>query len=110
MKRFVRKVSLFIFMWSTFGWRKTMNVVQEIQKLIERGRPLVEDALEKMHRDRVRQFVVASQFDIRKNFKLPDTLSSKDFVSNFMAIYDEYAKFGKNEEMREAEVVPSPKE
>jgi len=27
-----------------------------------------------------------------------------------MAVYDEYVKFGKNEEMKEAEVVPSPKE
>lgn len=76
-----------------------MSLLEEVKRVFDKGKPLVEEAFSGFTRSQVKSFITTAEFEIRKAFGISDDISSKDFRKKFMEIYDE--QNAEEEEARE---------
>ena len=67
-----------------------MNLVEEAKKLLDKGKPMVEGALEDFLKKHVKDFLFSGEFEIRKGLGVDEEMGSREYRRVMLAAYEAY--------------------
>lgn len=69
-----------------------MNLLEEAKKLLDRGKPLVEGALEDFLKRHVKDFLFSGEFEIRRGLGVDEEMGSREYRKVMLDAYESYTK------------------